>query len=85
MATLWGFSPAKFDHNSQQIPPPKHTGSVYHAAWRPCGDYRRLNLITTPDEYPLPNMQDLSNGLHGCKIFSAVDLIKGYRQIPLAA
>ena len=44
-----------------------------------------LNLITTPDKYPLPNMQDLSNGLHGCKIFSKVDLIKGYHQIPVAA
>jgi hypothetical protein len=33
------------------------------------GDYRRLNLVTTPDKYPLPNMQDLSKSLHGCKIF----------------
>ena len=30
-------------------------------------------------------MQDLSNRLHGCKIFSKVDLIKGYHQIPVAA
>ena len=29
--------------------------------WRPCGDYCRLNQITTPDRYPLPNMQDLAN------------------------
>ena len=43
-----------------------------------------MNLITTPDKYPLPNMQDLSNGLHGCTIFSKVDLIKGYQQIPVA-
>jgi hypothetical protein len=26
--------------------------------WRPCGDFRRLNLVTTQDEYPLPNMAD---------------------------
>ncbi len=38
---------------------PKKDGSS-----QPCGNYRRLNLVTTRDKYPLPNMQDLSNGLH---------------------
>ncbi len=52
--------------------------------WRPCSDYCRLNLVTTPDKYPLPNMQDLSNGVHGCTIFSKIDLVKGYHQIPVA-
>ncbi len=59
---------------------PKNDGS-----WRPCGDYHLLNLVTTPDKYPLPNMQDLSNGLHGCTIFSKIDLVRGYHQIPVAA
>jgi hypothetical protein len=36
------------------------------------------------DKYPLPNMQDLSNGLHGCTVFSKIDLVKGYHQIPVA-
>jgi hypothetical protein len=58
---------------------PKKDGS-----WRPCGDYRHLNLVTTPDKYSLPNMQDLSNGLHSCTIFSKIDLVKGYHQIPVA-
>ncbi len=58
---------------------PKKDGS-----WRPCGDYRRFNLVTTPDKYPLPNMQDLSNGLHNCTNFSKIDLVKGYHQIPVA-
>jgi hypothetical protein len=53
-------------------------------SWRPCGDYRRLNLVTTPGKYPLPNMQDLSNGLHGCKILSKIDLVMSYHQIPVA-
>jgi hypothetical protein len=30
-------------------------------------------------------MQDLSNGLHSCTIFSKIDLVKGYHQIPVAA
>jgi hypothetical protein len=29
-------------------------------------------------------MQDLSNGLDGCSVFSKVDLVKGYHQIPVA-
>ncbi len=52
--------------------------------WRPCGNYHRLNLVTTPDKYPLPNMQDLFNGLHGCTVFSKIDLVKGYHQLPVA-
>jgi hypothetical protein len=54
-------------------------------SWRPCGDYRRLNLATTHDRYPLPSILDLSNKLHGCKVFSCIDLVKGYHQIPMAA
>jgi hypothetical protein len=41
-------------------------------------------LVTTPYKYPLPNMQDFSNGLHGCTVFSKIDLVKGYHQIPVA-
>ncbi len=59
-------------------------GSKKDGLWRPCGDYRRLNLVTTPDKYPLPNMQDLSNSLHGCTVFSKIDLVKGCHQIPVA-
>jgi hypothetical protein len=63
---------------------PLHMVPKKDGSWRPCGDYRRLNMITTPDKYPLPNMQDLSNGLDGCSVFSKVDLVKGYRQIQVA-
>jgi hypothetical protein len=48
---------------------PLHMIPKKDKSWQPCGDYRLLNLVTTPDKYPLPNMQDLSNGLHGCSIF----------------
>ena len=46
--------------------------------------YSGLNLVTTPDQYPLPNMQDVAAKLHGCTVFSKVDLVKGYHQVPVA-
>ncbi|XP_064483070.1 uncharacterized protein LOC135395913 [Ornithodoros turicata] len=58
---------------------PKKTGD-----WRPCGDFRALNLVTTPDRYPLPRLQDFTSNLHGAKIFSKIDLMKAYHQIPVA-
>ncbi len=38
--------------------------------WRPCGDYRRLNAVTIPNRYPLPNMQSLNDRMAGCTVFS---------------
>jgi hypothetical protein len=64
---------------------PLHMVRKKDGSWRPCGDYRRLNLATTHDRYPLPSILDLSNKLHGCKFFSCIDLVKGYHQIPMAA
>jgi hypothetical protein len=54
-------------------------------SWRPCGDFRRLNLITEADKYPLPRMDDLAAGLSGCCVFSKLDLKQGYHQIPMRA
>ena len=51
--------------------------------WRVCGDYRRLNNLTTDDRYPVRNLQDFNADLRGKSIFSKVDLLKGYHQIPV--
>ena len=52
--------------------------------WRITGDYRALNSITKPDRYPLPFIQSLSNKLHGGTVFSKIDLLKAYHQIPMS-
>ncbi len=54
-------------------------------SWQPCGDYHRLNLVTTPDKYPLPITQNLLNGLHGCNVFTKIDFVNGFHEIPVAA
>ena len=51
--------------------------------WRVCGDYRRLNDMTVADRYPVRNLQDFNSELRGMKIFSKIDLLKGYHQIPV--
>ena len=59
---------------------PKKEGTV-----RPCCDYHRLNERTVNDGYPIPHIHDFTAGLAGSKIFSKVDLVKGYHQIPVRA
>jgi hypothetical protein len=71
--------------SSSQWSSPLHKVQKKDGSWQPSGDYRQLNLQTVEDKYPLPNMADLAARLDGCKIFSKLDLRKGYLQVPLAA
>jgi hypothetical protein len=62
---------------------PLHMVPKKNGSWRLCGDFRRLSLVTEADVYPLPNILDFSDRLAGCKVFSKIDLCKGYWQIPV--
>ena len=47
-------------------------------------DFRRLNDVTQPDPYPMPSMKDLIATIGSKKIYTSVDLMQGFLQIPLA-
>ena len=52
--------------------------------WRPCGDFRALNKVTVPDRYPVPHLHDFTATIRGATIFTHIDLIRAYHQIPVA-
>ena len=52
--------------------------------WRLVVDFRKLNQNTVPDRFPMPVINDVLAQLGGAKIFTSLDLLSGYWQIPLA-
>ena len=63
---------------------PLHIVPKPSGGWRPCGDYRLLNKTSSDDRYPLPHIQDFNSRIAGANIFSKIDLVLGYHQIPMA-
>ncbi|GFX34521.1 retrovirus-related Pol polyprotein from transposon opus [Trichonephila clavipes] len=62
---------------------PIHFVKKNDGSWRICGDFRRLNSVTIPNRYPLPHIHDFVSGLRGKTVFSKIDLVKAYHQIPM--
>ena len=66
-------------YNSPLLLVPKKDGT-----WRIVIDYKRLNKDTIPDRMPMPNFDEVLSQLNGTKLFSALDLLSGYHQVPLS-
>ena len=56
----------------------KHGGGI-----RICIDYRRLNALTQGDAYPVPRIGTLLEQLAGSSVFTTLDLMSGYLQVPM--
>ena len=63
---------------------PLHVVPKADGGWRPCGDYRKLNVATADDRCPLPHIPSFSEVTHGATVFSVLDLVRGYHQIPMS-
>lgn len=62
---------------------PKKADKDGKKRWRMVIDYRKLNEITVPDKYPLPNVTEVLDQLGNARYFSVLDLHSGFLQIPL--
>ena len=74
--------PANSPYASSLVPVRKKDGSI-----RVCVDYRALNKDTVPDRYPIPRIVDVVDviGRRKGKVFSSLDLMKGYHQVRIAS
>ncbi len=60
---------------------PKNDGT-----FRPVIDFQRVNEVTEDDHNPLPVLRDLLMCLgRGNKVFTSLDLVSGYWQLPMAS
>ena len=53
------------------------------AGVRMCVDFRKVNLVTKEDPFPLPRTDELIEGLAAAKFMTTFDLTKGYYQVPM--
>ena len=51
--------------------------------YRLCIDHRKLNSVSIPQRYNIPNASHLIDKVSGAKWLSLVDLTKGYNQVPI--
>ncbi len=48
-----------------------------------CVDYRKLNAITIPDEFPIPRQSEILSALSGATVLSSLDALSGFTQLEM--
>ena len=79
MRSMGVIEPSTGEWASPVVMVPKPDGSVCF-----CIDYRKLNLMTVKDAYPIPRMDECIDSLGDARVFSTLDCHAGYWQIPVA-
>ncbi|KAI5156990.1 hypothetical protein NEPAR06_2382 [Nematocida parisii] len=62
---------------------PIHLVKKPDGRWRFCLDLRKLNLLTTQDNYPLPKIQTITDDLRDMRFFTKLDIKDGFFRVPL--
>jgi hypothetical protein len=62
-----------------QLVPKKEDG------WRPCGSYHALNARIVHGKFPARHTADFAQLIAARRIFSTIDFVKAYHQIPVHA
>ena len=70
--------PAESPYSSPMVVVRKPDGSI-----RICGDYRKLNAHIQFDAEPMADQHDIFSRLSNSRVFSKMDLAKGFYQLPL--
>ena len=53
--------------------------------YRLCCDFRKVNIVTIPDSYPLARVDDIIDDLGQARYLTKLDLLQGYYQVALSA
>ena len=59
---------------------PKHDGSK-----RFCIDYRKLNIVTKTEYWPMPNIKEIFDNFSGSKYFTKIDIKNAFWQLKLSS
>ena len=71
--------PSESEWNSPIVPVRKPDGKL-----RMCIDYRRVNEVTVKDRFPMRVISECVYSMNGMKVFTKMDLVRGYYQMPIA-